>query len=220
VEQLRQGSAELNTQEAARSTSRRAGDDALEEQLASARQELAATQAALATTESSRQELARQLRLMSGPGWRRRSRWSWASWVVAVLLGALAWSVALGTLGSGEVSAAPHMPTLVVPVAAASAIANLGAEADWVGTLHELDGTWEQDWPRTITVLETFAQRWPDYTAAMDKLYAALVADADLHIQSGQADAGLAELERAARLLPERQEAWARLTGMARSGTT
>jgi len=210
----------MNTQEAARSTSRRAGDDDLQQLLASARHELAATQAALATTESSRQELARQLRLMSGPGWRPRSRWSWACWVVGVLLGALLWSLTLATLGSGVVSAAPHMPTLVVPVAAASAIANLGAEADWAGTLHELDGTWEQDWPRTTTVLETFVQRWPDYAAAREKLYAALVADADVHIQPGQEDAGLAELKRAARLLPEREEAWARLTGLARSATT
>jgi len=123
-------------------------------------------------------------------------------------------------VGGREVSAAPHTPILVIPAAAASVMANVGADADWVATLHELDGTWEHDWPRTIAVLETFIQRWPDYAPARDKLYAALVADADLDIQSGQSDAGLAELERAARLLPDREEAWARLTGLDRSGTT
>jgi hypothetical protein len=210
----------MNTQEATRSTGRKTGDADLQELLVGAQQDLAATQAALASTESSRQELARQLRSMSGPGWKPRSRWSWASWVVGLLLGALAWSLVLGTAGSSEVSAAPHTPVLVVPAAAASAMANVGADADWVATLHELDGTWEQDWPRTIAVLEAFMQRWPRHAAARDKLYAALVADADLDIQSGQADAGLAELERAARLLPEREEAWVRLTAMASSGTT
>jgi hypothetical protein len=210
----------MNTQEAARSTSRKTGDADLQELLVGTQLELAATQAALASTEPSRQELARQLRSVSGPGWKPRSRWSWASWVVGILLGALASSLALGTVGSREVTAAPHTPILVIPAAAASVMANVGADADWVATLHELDGTWEQDWPRTIAVLETFIQRWPEYAAARDKLYAALVADADLHIQSGQSDAGLAELERALRLLPEREEAWVRLTALARSGTT
>ena len=210
----------MNTQEAARNTARKTGDADLQELLVGAQQDLAATQAALANTESSRQELARQLRAVSGPGWRQRSGWSWASWLIGILLGALAWSLVLGTAGSAEVSAAPHTPALVIPAAAASVMANVGADADWVATLHELDGTWEQDWPRTIAVLETFIQRWPDYAPARDKLYAALVADADLDIQSGQADAGLAELKRAARLLPEREEAWVRLTAMASSGTT
>ena len=104
----------------------------------------------------------------------------------------------LGPRAAAAVSAAPHTPYWLFLAAAASVIANVGADADWVATLHELDGTWEQDWPRTIAVLETFIQRWPDYAPARDKLYAALVADADLDIQSGQADAGLAELKRAA----------------------
>ena len=146
-------------------------------------------------------------------------RWSWASWLIGILLGALVWSLVLGTAGSAQVSAL-HIRRYWWFRAAASVMANVGADADWVATLHELDGTWEQDWPRTIAVLETFIQRWPDYAAARDKLYAALVADADLDIQSGQADAGLAELKRAARLLPEREEAWVRLTAMASSGTT
>jgi hypothetical protein len=174
----------MNTQEAARSTARKTGDVDLQELLVGAQQDLAATQAALASTESNRQELARQLRSMSGPGWRPRSGWSWASCVIGILLGALAWSLVLGTAGTSEVSAAPHTPVLVVPAAAASVMANAGADADWVATLHELDGCWEQDWPRTIAVLETFIQRWPEHAAARDKLYAALVADADLDIQS------------------------------------
>jgi hypothetical protein len=81
--------------------------------------------------------------------------------------------------------------------------------------LHELDATWEQDWPRTIGVLEHFLDRWPGYGPAEDKLYAALVADAEGQLQAEQVATAAAELERAARLLPERGEAWARLAQLA-----
>jgi len=53
------------------------------------------------------------------------------------------------------------------------------------------------------------------YPAAEDKLYAALVADGEAHIQAGQVGTGIAEIERAARRLPERGEAWARLAQLA-----
>ena len=87
--------------------------------------------------------------------------------------------------------------------------------AEWSATLRELDATWEQDWPQAITVLEVFLDRWPGYPAAEDKLYAALVADAEDNIQAEQVATAAAELERAARLLPERGEAWARLAQLA-----
>jgi hypothetical protein len=96
----------------------------------------------------------------------------------------------------------------------------MGADAEWPATVRELDGTWEQDWPRTIAVLDTFIGRWPGYAAAEDKLYAALVADGDAHIQAGQVDAGVSELERAVRLLPGREEAWSLMAQLATSGKT
>lgn len=83
--------------------------------------------------------------------------------------------------------------------------------------MHELDATWEQDWPRTIVVLQQFLDRWPGYGAAEDKLYAALAADAEANIQAEQMATAAAELERAARLLPERGEAWVRLAQLATS---
>jgi hypothetical protein len=52
-----------------------------------------------------------------------------------------------------------------------------------------------------------------------DKLYAALIADGDAQIQAGQLDTGVTELEQAARLSPERGEAWALLAHLATSGT-
>jgi hypothetical protein len=64
-------------------------------------------------------------------------------------------------------------------------------------------------------VLEQFVDWWPGYPAAEDKLYAALVADAEDNIQAGQMAAGVAELERAAQLLPARGEAWVRLAQLA-----
>jgi hypothetical protein len=104
---------------------------------------------------------------------------------------------------------------LVVPAPAASLVVSRGVDTEWPATLRELDATWEQDWPRTLAVLERFLERWPGYPAAEDKLYAALVADAEGHLQADQVAAGVAELERAARLLPERGEAWARLAQLA-----
>jgi predicted Zn-dependent protease len=52
------------------------------------------------------------------------------------------------------------------------------------------------------------------------KLYAALIADAEAHLQGGEAGTGVVELERAARLLPERPEAWALLAQLATSATS
>jgi hypothetical protein len=96
-------------------------------------------------------------------------------------------------------------------------LASVRHEADdaWVSLAKELDGTWERDWPQTIALLDRFLERWPTYAVAQGKLYAALVADGDGHIEAGQVDAGVAELERAARLLPERAEAWTLLTQLA-----
>ena len=124
-------------------------------------------------------------------------------------------SLVLGMAGSSPVRAAPYIPPLGVPAPAASALVSRGADAEWPATVQELDATWEQDWPRTITVLEQFLDRWPGYPAAEDKLYAALVADAEGQLQAEQVATAAAELERAARLLPERGEAWARLAQLA-----
>ena len=113
------------------------------------------------------------------------------------------------------VRAAPYIPPLVVPAPAASAVLSRGADAEWPATVQELDATWEQDWAQTIGVLEHFLDRWPGYGPAEDKLYAALVADAEGHLQADQMDSGVAELERAARRQPGRGEAWARLAQLA-----
>jgi hypothetical protein len=134
---------------------------------------------------------------------------------VGIVLGVVLLSLVLGMAGSSQVRAAPYIPPLVVPAPAASAVLSRGADAEWPATLHELDATWEQDWPRTITVLEQFLDHWPGYAAAEDKLYAALVADAEGHLQAEQVAAGVAELERVARRQPGRGEAWARLTQLA-----
>jgi len=144
----------------------------------------------------------------------RQARWLWVSGVSGAIIGALALSLVLGLAGSRQVRAAPAMLPLVVP-ASAAAMASPGAEAEWPAVLHDLDLTWEQDWPATIRRLDGFLERWPGYPAAEDKLYAALVADAETHRQAGQVAAAVAELERAARLLPGRGEAWAALMQLA-----
>jgi hypothetical protein len=136
------------------------------------------------------------------------------------MLGVVALSLVLGMVGSKQLQAAPYTPPLAIPAPAAALGVGLGADAEWPSTLRQLDGTWEQDWPRTIATLEDFLKRWPGYDAAQNKLYAALVADANTHLHAGEVAAGVAELERAARLLPERGEVWALLSEFAASATT
>ena len=179
----------------------------LEEQLSAARRDLAAS-------EASRRALGEQVQRLARRRGSRRAGWLWVSGGVGAIVGAVALSLALGMAGSRQVRAGPAMLLLVVP-APAAAVASPGAEAEWPAVLHALDATWEQDWPTTITRLERFLDRWPGYPAAEDKLYAALVADAEGNIQAKQVAAGVAELERAARRQPERGEAWARLAQLA-----
>jgi len=169
----------------------------------------------LAASEASRRELAEQVQWMAAQVRSRPGRWMWTSCAVGIVLGVVLLSLVLGMAGSRQVRAAPYIPPLVVPAPAASAVASRGADAEWPATLHELDVSWEQDWPRTIAVLEQFLERWPGYGAAEDKLYAALVADAETHRQAEQVATAAAELERAARRQPERGEAWARLAQLA-----
>src|SRR5919202_2708956 len=169
----------------------------------------------LAASEASRRELAEQVQWLASQVRSRPGRRVWAGCAVGVVLGVELLSLVLGMAGSSQVRAAPYTPPLVVPAPAASAVVGRGADAEWPAVLHELDATWEQDWPATVTRLERFLDRWPGYPAAEDKLYAALVADAEGHLQAEQVAAGVAELERAARRQPERGEAWARLAQLA-----
>jgi len=121
-----------------------------------------------------------------------------------VVAGALTLSLVLGSVGASSVSVAGVHVAAPIPVVPASG----SHEADdaWASLAPELDGTWERDWPQTIALLDKFLKRWTTYAVAQGKLYAALVADGDVHIQAGQVSDGVAELERAARLLPERAE--------------
>jgi hypothetical protein len=93
------------------------------------------------------------------------------------------------------------------------------ADAAWASLAPQLDSTWEPDWAATIRLLDGSLQHWPTYAVAQDKLYAALVADAQVKLQAGQAGDGVAEVERAARLLPERPEAWVLLAQLATSAS-
>ncbi len=94
-----------------------------------------------------------------------------------------------------------------LPAIAATARARvegpIGADAAWAETARTLDGTWERDWPRTIALLDDFLARWPGYTVAEDKLYAALVSSGEALVADGQVHDGVAQLERAYTLRPD-----------------
>jgi serine/threonine-protein kinase len=96
------------------------------------------------------------------------------------------------------VSSLPPDPTATPTPTAADA---------WQATLAQLDTVWQTDWPASIQILETYLQQYPDQQPATDKLYAALVEYAGDLIDSGNTDDGIAQLDRAQALAPDRQEA-------------
>jgi hypothetical protein len=127
-------------------------------------------------------------------------------------------SVVVVSLVFGRVGARPVEVEGVQVAAPAPMVATADTrEADeaWAGLAPQLDSTWERDWPGTITLLDGFLQQWPTYAVAQDKPYSALIADGQVQVQAGHVDDGVAELERAARLLPDRTEAWALLAQLA-----
>jgi hypothetical protein len=138
-------------------------------------------------------------------------RREWAIRCLCVVAGALVLSLVLRSVGAGSLSVAGVQVAAPAPVVPAPAAAHEEADAAWAGLAPEVDSAWERDWAQTITLLDGFLKRWPTYAVAQDKLYAALVADGDAHVQAGQMSTRVEELERAARLLPARSEAWARL---------
>ena len=146
---------------------------------------------------------------------RARQRREWAIRGLCVLASALVVSLAFGRLGAGSVHMAGVQVAAPAPIVATADTRE--ADAAWASLAPQLDRTWERDWPATIALLDGFLQQRPTYAVAQDKLYAALVADGQVRIQGGQVGDGVAELERAARLLPERPEAWALLAQMATS---
>lgn len=91
-------------------------------------------------------------------------RGSWVGRGVALALGALALSVVLGIGGAAPLRVA--VVPLAVPAPIVTGVAMRTADADWAATTHELDATWERDWPRTIELLDGFLDRWPGYGPA------------------------------------------------------
>jgi hypothetical protein len=89
----------------------------------------------------------------------------------------------------------------------ATSTATLTAADAWQATLARLDSVWQTDWPASIQILDEYLQQYPDQQPATDKLYAALVGYGGDLIDSGSMDDGIAQLERAQALAPDRQEA-------------
>ena len=111
-------------------------------------------------------------------------------------------SLVFGRVGARTVEVAGVQVAAPAPMVATADTRE--ADAAWASLAPQLDSTRERDWAATIRLLDGFLQHWPTYAVAQDKLYAALVADAQVKLQAGQAGDGVAEVERAARLLPER----------------
>lgn len=99
--------------------------------------------------------------------------------------------------------------TSTPPAATATARPSATPTVDelWRSTLPQLDPLWGADWPRAIALLEAFLAEHPDYGPARDKLYAALLFQAQALFEQGQVGEAIALLQRAQALLPDRGEA-------------
>jgi hypothetical protein len=165
---------------------------------------------------------SRLVRLVRTAGLVRTARrWEWLVRGLCVVASVLALSLVFGRLGASSVEVAGVQVAAPAPLVSTPMMPTPGtgeANAAWARLAPQLDSTWERDWPGTIALLDGFLEQWPTYAVAQDKLYAALLADAEANLQAQQMGAGVAELERAARLLPERGEAWARLAQLATVG--
>jgi hypothetical protein len=103
---------------------------------------------------------------------------------------------------------APTQVSTPLPTAAPTLVPVV---AEWQALQPALDAAWGRDTPRTLALLDDFAARFPNDPTARDKLYAALVAQAQDLADSDQLDAAAEALSRAQTLLPERSEANAAL---------
>jgi hypothetical protein len=90
---------------------------------------------------------------------------------------------------------------------APTSVPTLTAADAFQAALARLDSVWGTDWPASIQILDDYLQQYPDQQPATDKLYAALVGYGGDLIDSGSVDDGIAQLERAQSLAPDRQEA-------------
>jgi hypothetical protein len=70
----------------------------------------------------------------------------------------------------------------------------------WEQTQAILDTVWERDWPKAISLLSEFVRANPDHAAAKGKLYAALIAQGDLHLKNGDKGSAGANFSQAANL--------------------
>ena len=99
-------------------------------------------------------------------------------------------------------------PTVIAtPSPDTTSTPTLSADEAWQETITRLDSVWQTDWPMSIQILDSYLQQYPDQQPALDKLYAALVGYGEDLLQSGSTDDGIAQLEQAQALAPDRQEA-------------
>lgn len=102
-------------------------------------------------------------------------------------------------------AANPVAKPATAPIAAATPTPTV--DQIWQAALGELEGPWDEDWPKAIAMVDAFRQRFGGYRPADDKLYAALLAYAQQLVQEGNRDRAVEQLLRAQALLPARGEA-------------
>jgi hypothetical protein len=148
-------------------------------------------------------------------------------------------SVSTASLSGTLATATPHTPTLAPALAAVvtgatpappaptamiaaatpptpepSPTAEPTAAEVWTTVSPALDAAWGTDTQTTITLLDNFLARFPEYALAREKLYAALLTRADELRDAGDIDAAADQAQRAASLMPDRPEARAMMVGL------
>jgi len=105
------------------------------------------------------------------------------------------------------VAIVPIEASTVVPTVAPTEAPTAGPVEAWQATQPLLDAVWTSDTTRAIEILDDFLVRFPDDQQAREKLYAALIADAEQLNDRGALTRAQEQLDRAQQLLPDRPEA-------------
>jgi DNA polymerase III subunit gamma/tau len=119
----------------------------------------------------------------------------------------LAPTVASTLVSTAAPTGAPTAAPTGAPTAAPTEAPTAGPVEAWQATQPLLDAVWTSDTTRAIEILDDFLVRFPDDQQAREKLYAALIADAEQLNDRRALTRAQEQLDRAQQLLPDRPEA-------------
>ena len=124
-------------------------------------------------------------------------------------------SASLTVAQTGQSTSASSTVVTVLPTPTSQPTAEPSEAEIWSTVAPQVEAAWGMDAHKTITLLEGFLVRFPDYAPAREKLYAALLAHAEEVRATGDIAGATDQAQRAFFVLPDRGEARALLVALA-----